>query len=134
MAGNRRAARGRHLVEIAGVHRGLSPRRSEPATIPVAVASAPVSQTPEQAGSPAGRAPVSAGPRFRGYPARSWRSATKTELTRAAAVLDGVDRALERLSDGTYGQCETCGAPILDADLERDPTRRMCEQHLTLAQ
>ncbi len=53
------------------------------------------------------------------------------ELTRAAAVLDGVDRALERLSEGTYGQCETCGAPVLDADLERDPTRCMCEQHLT---
>ncbi len=57
----------------------------------------------------------------------------ETELTRAATVLDGVDRALERLSDGTYGQCETCGAPVLEPDLERDPTRRMCEQHLTLA-
>ena len=57
----------------------------------------------------------------------------EAELTRAAAVLDGVDTALERLSDGTYGQCETCGDPILEADLERDPTRRMCEQHLTLA-
>ena len=55
----------------------------------------------------------------------------ESELTRAAAVLDGVDRALERLSEGTYGQCETCGAPVLEADLERDPTRRMCEQHLT---
>ena len=57
----------------------------------------------------------------------------ESELTRAAAVLDGVDRALERLSEGTYGQCETCGEPVLNADLERDPTRRMCEQHLTLA-
>ncbi len=57
----------------------------------------------------------------------------ETELTRSAAVLDGVDRALERLSEGTYGSCEACGAPILDADLEGDPTRRMCEQHLTLA-
>ena len=57
----------------------------------------------------------------------------ESELTRASAVLDGVDRALERLSEGTYGQCETCGAPVLDADLERDPTRRMCEQHLSLA-
>ena len=55
----------------------------------------------------------------------------ESELTRASAVLDGVDRALERLSEGTYGQCETCGAPVLDADLERDPTRRMCEQHLS---
>lgn len=57
----------------------------------------------------------------------------ESELTRAANVLDGVDRALDRLSEGTYGQCETCGAPVLAADLELDPTRRMCEQHLTLA-
>jgi len=57
----------------------------------------------------------------------------ESELTRASAVLDGVDRALDRLSEGTYGQCETCGDPILEADLERDPTLRMCEQHLTLA-
>ena len=54
----------------------------------------------------------------------------ESELTRSAAVLDGVDRALELLSEGTYGRCETCGAPVLDVDLERDPTRRVCEQHL----
>jgi DnaK suppressor protein len=57
----------------------------------------------------------------------------ESELARASAVLDGVDRALERLSEGTYGQCETCGAPVLDADLERDPTRSLCEQHLSPA-
>ena len=56
----------------------------------------------------------------------------EAELTRSAAVLDGVDRALERLSDGTYGSCEACGDPIAGADLEADPTRRMCEQHLSL--
>jgi DnaK suppressor protein len=56
----------------------------------------------------------------------------ESELTRAATVLDGVDRALERLSEGTYGQCETCGSPILEADLERDPARRLCEQHFSL--
>jgi len=56
----------------------------------------------------------------------------EAELTRSAAVLDGVDRALERLSEGTYGSCEACGAPIVGADLEADPTRRMCEQHLAL--
>ena len=56
----------------------------------------------------------------------------EAELARSAAVLDGVDRALERLSDGTYGSCEACGAPILGSDLESDPTRRMCEQHLAL--
>ena len=56
----------------------------------------------------------------------------ESELAQSAAVLDGVDRALERLSDGAYGSCETCGAPILGADLEADPTRRRCEQHLAL--
>ncbi|HTU38221.1 MAG TPA: hypothetical protein VMF35_09395 [Acidimicrobiales bacterium] len=55
----------------------------------------------------------------------------ETELARSATVLDDVDRALERLSEGTYGQCETCGSPILEADLERHPTRRLCEQHQT---
>jgi RNA polymerase-binding transcription factor DksA len=54
----------------------------------------------------------------------------ESELAQSAAVLDGVDRALERLSEGTYGSCETCGAPILGADLAADPTRRRCEQHL----
>jgi DnaK suppressor protein len=57
----------------------------------------------------------------------------ESELARSAAVLDDVDDALERLSAGTYGQCDTCGSPVLDAHLEQDPTRRACEQHLPLA-
>jgi DnaK suppressor protein len=56
------------------------------------------------------------------------------ELARSTRVLDDVDRALERLSAGEYGSCETCGAPILAADLERDPTRRRCEQHLPFSE
>jgi RNA polymerase-binding transcription factor DksA len=56
----------------------------------------------------------------------------ETDLAHSARVLDDVDRALERLSQGTYGLCETCRTPILGADLEADPTRRMCEQHLPL--
>jgi RNA polymerase-binding transcription factor DksA len=56
----------------------------------------------------------------------------ETELARSTRVLDDVDRALERLSEGTYANCETCGAPILATDLANDPTRRVCEQHLAL--
>jgi RNA polymerase-binding transcription factor DksA len=56
----------------------------------------------------------------------------ESELARSAAVLDGVDQALDRLSAGGYGACATCGSPILDADLERDPTRSFCEQHLAI--
>lgn len=54
----------------------------------------------------------------------------EAELADSARVLDEVDRALERLSDGSYGTCETCGAPILGSHLSADPTRRACEQHL----
>jgi RNA polymerase-binding transcription factor DksA len=56
----------------------------------------------------------------------------ESELARSAGVLDGVDEALDRLSAGGYGACATCGSPILDADLERDPTRSFCEQHLAI--
>ena len=55
-----------------------------------------------------------------------------SELARSTRVLDDVDRALERLSAGAYGSCETCSAPILAVDLEANPTRRVCEQHLAL--
>jgi RNA polymerase-binding transcription factor DksA len=54
------------------------------------------------------------------------------ELAHSERVLDDVERALERLSEGSYDSCETCGAPILGADLSADPTRRVCEQHLPL--
>jgi len=57
----------------------------------------------------------------------------ESELTRSAAVLDGVDRALERLNEGSYGTCEACGAPIAESDLEHEPTRHMCGQHLSRA-
>jgi RNA polymerase-binding transcription factor DksA len=54
----------------------------------------------------------------------------ESQLAQSAQVLNDVDRALERLSAGTYDSCETCGAPILDVYLAADPTRRVCEQHL----
>jgi RNA polymerase-binding transcription factor DksA len=54
----------------------------------------------------------------------------ESDLAHSERVLGDVDRALERLSQGSYGSCETCGAPILGADLASDPTRRVCEQHL----
>jgi RNA polymerase-binding transcription factor DksA len=55
----------------------------------------------------------------------------ESELARSAAVLDAVDRSLQRLSDGSYGNCEVCGATIGETELEGDPTRRHCGQHVT---
>jgi RNA polymerase-binding transcription factor DksA len=53
----------------------------------------------------------------------------ESELAQSTRVLNDVDLALERLSDGTYHSCEACGAPIPDAALAADPTRRVCDQH-----
>ncbi|MDP1820887.1 MAG: TraR/DksA C4-type zinc finger protein [Acidimicrobiales bacterium] len=45
------------------------------------------------------------------------------------AELDEVERALEKLDDGSYGTCETCGEPIADARLEAMPATRYCIDH-----
>jgi DnaK suppressor protein len=41
-------------------------------------------------------------------------------------LLDGVEGALSRLDDGTYGVCESCGGPIDDARLAESPTTQFC--------
>jgi RNA polymerase-binding transcription factor len=43
--------------------------------------------------------------------------------------LDEVQRALAKLDDGTYGQCETCGEPISAPRLEAMPAARFCIDH-----
>ena len=40
-----------------------------------------------------------------------------------------VEHALEKIEDGSYGQCETCGEDITDARLEAMPASRHCIQH-----
>ncbi len=41
-------------------------------------------------------------------------------------LLDGVEAALTRLDEGTYGACHQCGRPIDDAVLADRPTARAC--------
>ena len=41
-------------------------------------------------------------------------------------VLRQLDRAEERLAEGTYGQCESCGAGIPEARLEARPFATLC--------
>ena len=50
-------------------------------------------------------------------------------LQAAERLLDGVDRALARLDDGTYGTCEVCGGALDDGDLEEDPLLTRCAAH-----
>jgi DnaK suppressor protein len=43
--------------------------------------------------------------------------------------LNDVERAIAKLDDGTYGQCEVCGQPIGDTRLEAMPAARFCIDH-----
>ena len=45
------------------------------------------------------------------------------------AELAGVDAALRRLNDGTYGTCELCGTPLDGDALHRDPLTTRCPDH-----
>ncbi len=47
-------------------------------------------------------------------------------LESVEAELADVDRALERLSDGTYGRCVACGRPIPAERLEALPATPWC--------
>ncbi len=51
-----------------------------------------------------------------------------SELTSLEADLAGVDAALRRLEDGSYGTCEVCRAPIPDV-VATDPLARRCSEH-----
>lgn len=51
------------------------------------------------------------------------------ELDVAEAHLDAVERSMERLDEGTYGTCTTCGAPLGDVALAADPTAASCAAH-----
>lgn len=44
----------------------------------------------------------------------------------AQEILEQVERALERLADGTYGTCELCGDPIAKGRLEALPHATTC--------
>ena len=50
-------------------------------------------------------------------------------LQAAERLLDGVDRALTSLDDGTYGTCEVCGDALDEQDLEGDPLLTRCVAH-----
>jgi DnaK suppressor protein len=47
-------------------------------------------------------------------------------LGRARERLVDLDRALQRLDEGTYGVCEHCGQPIAAERLEARPASRTC--------
>jgi RNA polymerase-binding transcription factor DksA len=55
-------------------------------------------------------------------------------LEQVEAELHDVQRALQRLDDGTYGKCEACNQPIGDERLAALPAARFCVQHQSEAE
>jgi DnaK suppressor protein len=45
---------------------------------------------------------------------------------RSTRQLEAVDLALERLDDGTFGVCRSCGRPIAEERLEARPWAALC--------
>jgi DnaK suppressor protein len=45
---------------------------------------------------------------------------------RVADAMDQTERAIARVDDGTYGNCESCGEPIGAARLEAYPRATLC--------
>jgi RNA polymerase-binding transcription factor DksA len=52
-------------------------------------------------------------------------------LGRVQSELEDVERALQRLDEGTYGTCEVCSRPIDDERLQAMPAARFCLEHQT---
>lgn len=44
-------------------------------------------------------------------------------------LLAQVDRALEKIEEGTYGLCDRCGAPIEESRLQAVPEATLCLEH-----
>ena len=55
-------------------------------------------------------------------------------LEQVEAELADVERALQRLDDGTYGTCEACGEAIDEERLEALPAARFCLKHQARAE
>ena len=60
--------------------------------------------------------------------AHEWENADvrEAELAEAMDELNGVDEALQRIAQDTYGICERCGEPIAEGRLEAQPAAVLC--------
>jgi DnaK suppressor protein len=48
------------------------------------------------------------------------------DLGEAERRLAEIEAALERLENGSYGRCASCGEEIADDEIEADPARLTC--------
>ena len=50
-------------------------------------------------------------------------------VNKLALQLSSVEKALEKIKEGTYGKCDTCGEEIPEARLEANPAALTCIEH-----
>ena len=109
----------------AGFH-AVNPtgRRSGAGTLPsMETDQAPLEAPPQPADQTGGSSP----PGPDGFhPPEASIDTSEASIDGVDGLLDEVEAALTRLDDGTYGMCESCGAPIEDAQLADSPTARSC--------
>lgn len=55
-------------------------------------------------------------------------------LESVEAELSDIERALQRLDEGTYGKCEACGKPIGEERLAAMPATRFCLEDREIAE
>jgi len=63
----------------------------------------------------------------------NWNPGPEADIRRLEAIeveLAGVDAALRRLDEGSYGACEVCGAPLDGEVIERHPLADRCPAHV----
>jgi RNA polymerase-binding transcription factor DksA len=58
-----------------------------------------------------------------------YRAQSLSLLEQIEAELQGVEHALEKLSDGTYGQCDVCGGDIGEERQKELPATALCIEH-----
>jgi RNA polymerase-binding transcription factor DksA len=62
----------------------------------------------------------------------NWSPSPEADIRRLEAIeaeLAGVDAALRRLDEGSYGACEVCGAALIAEVIESDPLAGRCPAH-----
>jgi RNA polymerase-binding transcription factor DksA len=50
-------------------------------------------------------------------------------VNKLAIQLSSVEKALEKIKEGTYGKCDVCGEEIPEARLEANPAALTCIEH-----
>ena len=56
-------------------------------------------------------------------------AADVARLEAIALELEGVEAALHRLDDGSYGRCQVCGTALAGERLAGDPLATRCGEH-----